>query len=368
MATLTSQIQIGLPKEYSQLTDEVCMDKIQSAKKIFGADLLLLGHHYQRDQVIQFADASGDSLKLAQLAAKTTLAKYIIFCGVHFMAEMADILTSPEQIVMLPDLNAGCTMADMANEDQVEDCWEAIEEVFNGTTIPITYMNSTAALKAFCGKNGGTCNTSSNAQKIFSWALERGERILFFPDENLGRNSAIAMGMQPKELVVYNQLRRDFEWLPNQEPKDVKVILWKGFCSIHQRFSVGQIKNLRADYPGIRIIVHPECPAETVAAADFVGSTEYIIKQISAAPPGTIWGIGTEINLVHRLMVKYPDQKIISVNPVSSPCCTMSRIAPQNLAWVLDHLREGNIVNQITVPVGVAHDARLALTRMLELV
>lgn len=367
MATLTSQIQIGLPKVYSQLSDEECMEKIQSVKDYFGDDLLMLGHHYQRDKVIQFADASGDSLKLAQLAAKTTRAKYIIFCGVHFMAEMADILTSNEQIVMLPDLNAGCTMADMANDDQVQDCWEAIDELFGGTTIPITYMNSTASLKAFCGRNGGTCNTSSNAQKIFSWALERGERILFFPDENLGRNSAIAMGMQPKEIIVYNQLRRDFEWLPDQDPEEVKVILWKGFCSIHQRFTVGQVKQLREEYPGIKILVHPECPAPTVAAADLVGSTEYIMKHVSQAPAGTVWGIGTEVNLVHRLMVKYPDQKILSVNPVSSPCCTMSRIAPQNLAWVLDNLREGKIVNQITVPEDIACNARLALTRMLEL-
>lgn len=366
MALPSAQIQTGIPQEYMHMSESVWKTRILAAKEKLGSDLLILGHHYQRDEVIQFSDLTGDSFKLARLAADAKDAKYIVFCGVHFMAETADILTGPEQQVILPDLNAGCSMADMANEDQIDECWDIVNETFSGTTVPITYVNSAAVLKSFCGKNGGAVCTSSNARKILNWALEHGERVLFFPDEHLGRNTALAMGMRDLELVVYNQLKGDFEWLENQKPDDVKIILWKGFCSVHQRFSAGHIKALRETHPGIRVIVHPECNHDAVAAADLAGSTEYIIGQIEAAPAGTVWAIGTEVNLVNRLAKEHPEQTILCVNPIVCPCATMSRISPEHLAWALDNLVEGRVVNQITVSETVANNARIALNRMLE--
>ncbi len=365
VTTTTIPIQTGLPKEYMGLSTSEWQARIVQAKATLGQDLLILGHHYQRDEVIQFADLTGDSFKLARLAAQNTTAKYIVFCGVHFMAETADILTGPEQVVVLPDLNAGCSMADMANPDQVDECWEAVTDVFVGTTVPITYVNSAAVLKAFCGSHGGAVCTSSNARKILTWALAQGERVLFFPDEHLGRNTALDMGMTDKELVVYNQQTGQFEWLPGQTPQDVKVILWKGFCSVHQRFHVSHVEALRKQYPDIQVLVHPECNHDVVAVADMFGSTEYIIAQVEAAKPGTVWAIGTEVNLVHRLAKQHPEQTILSLNPIVCPCTTMSRISPEHLTWALESLCRGEVVNQIQVPTEVAEFAKLALDKML---
>jgi quinolinate synthase len=368
MAYMTSDhIQTGLPAEYMNLKENEWKVRILQAKQRLGEDLLVLGHHYQRDDVIQFADITGDSFKLARLAEKADQAKFIVFCGVHFMAETADILTSSAQKVILPDLNAGCSMADMADMEQVEDCWTEVTDLFPGTTIPITYVNSAANLKAFCGANGGAVCTSSNANKMLTWAFEQGERILFFPDEFLGRNTSTALEIPDEQMVVYNQVNQTFEWLPGQKPEDVKVILWKGFCSVHQRFHVSHVDSLRKKYPNIKVLVHPECSHEVVKAADLSGSTEFIISQVEAAPPDTIWAIGTEINLVSRLAKAHPEQRIFSLNPIVCPCSTMYRISPQHLLWVLENIAKGEVVNQITVPVTIAHNAKIALNRMLQI-
>ncbi|WP_026975394.1 quinolinate synthase NadA [Alicyclobacillus contaminans] len=364
MATAAA-IQIGIPDAYLQLSPAEWTERITAAKAALGERLLILGHHYQKDEVIQFADLTGDSFKLARLAAENRTAEYIVFCGVHFMAETADILTGDHQRVILPDLNAGCSMADMANPDEVEECWQLVQETFGDTTIPITYVNSAAVLKAFCGQRGGAVCTSSNARKILDWAFHNGDRVLFFPDEHLGRNTALAMGLADRELVVYNQRTASFEWLPGQSPEDVRVILWKGFCSVHQRFQPAQVQALRDQYPGIRVIVHPECNHDVVAAADQFGSTEYIISQIEAAPAGTVWAIGTEVNLVHRLAKQHPEQTILSLNPIVCPCTTMSRISPYHLTWALESLRRGEVVNQISVPNAIAVWAKRALDTML---
>ncbi|MCF8567101.1 quinolinate synthase NadA [Alicyclobacillus tolerans] len=362
---VSTQIQTGLPLQYSGLTQDQWLPRIRAAKQTLGRDLLILGHHYQRDDVIQFSDLTGDSFKLARMASKESAAKYIVFCGVHFMAETADILTSAQQKVILPDLNAGCSMADMADIEQVQDCWEEISSVLPGTTIPITYVNSAASLKAFCGMHGGAVCTSSNAKKVLTWALEQGQRVLFFPDEHLGRNTAMNLGLKPKNLVVYNQLKGDLEWLPGQQPDDVKVVLWKGFCSVHQRFNTKQIEALREQHPDIKVLVHPESSHDVVAMSDLSGSTEFIIQQIESASPGSKWAIGTEINLVHRLAKAHPEQSIVSLNPIVCPCSTMNRIAPEHLLWVLENLVQGEVVNQITVPEEVTAHAKLALDRML---
>ncbi|WCK54861.1 quinolinate synthase NadA [Aneurinibacillus sp. Ricciae_BoGa-3] len=364
---MSDHIQTGLPAEYMNLKENEWYGRILQAKKQLGQDLLIVGHHYQRDDVIQFADFTGDSFKLARLAEKAEQAKFIVFCGVHFMAETADILTSSAQKVILPDLNAGCSMADMADMEQVEDCWTEVTDLFGGTTIPITYVNSAANLKAFCGANGGAVCTSSNAKKMLTWAFEQGERILFFPDEFLGRNTATALEIPDQQMVVYNQASQTFEWLPGQKPEDVKVILWKGFCSVHQRFHMSHVDSLRKQYPTIKVLVHPECSHEVVNAADLSGSTEFIISQVEAAPPDTIWAIGTEINLVSRLAKAHPEQRILSLNPIVCPCSTMYRISPQHLLWVLETILKGEVVNQITVSEKIAHHARIALNRMLQI-
>ncbi|MGK2854165.1 MAG: quinolinate synthase NadA, partial [Microbacteriaceae bacterium] len=348
--------------------------RIEAAKRQLGERVVILGHFYQRDEVIRHADYVGDSFQLAGAAKARTEAEAIVFCGVHFMAETADLLSSAEQAVILPNLAAGCSMADMADIDQVEDCWAELEALY-GTepdadgrvpVIPVTYMNSSAALKGFCGRHGGIVCTSSNARAVLEWALERGQRVLFFPDQHLGRNTAKAMGVPLDQMPIWNPNLvlggNDAAALEN-----ARVILWHGFCSVHRRFTVEQIERARAEHPGVRVIVHPECPMPVVDAADESGSTDYIVKAIQGAPAGSTFAIGTEINLVQRLAAQFPEHTIFCLDPVVCPCSTMYRIHPGYLAWVLEELVAGRVVNRIEVGDDVAAPARLALERMLAL-
>jgi quinolinate synthase len=361
-----------LPEQYKLASEAELDARIRAAKEKLGDRAVILGHFYQRDEVIQYADFVGDSFQLANAALTRPEAEAIIFCGVHFMAETADILSKPEQAVILPNLAAGCSMADMADADSVEDCWEQLEELF-GTepdaegrvpVIPVTYMNSSAALKAFCGRNGGIVCTSSNARTVLEWAFERGQRVLFFPDQHLGRNTAKALGVPLEQMPMWNP-RKDIGGNEEQALLDSRVILWHGFCSVHKRFNVGQIEQARADFPGINVIVHPECPMEVVDAADSAGSTDFIKKAIAAATEPTAFAIGTEINMVNRLAAENPQHTIFCLDPVICPCSTMYRIHPGYLAWVLEELVEGRVVNRITVDDAVQDDAKLALERML---
>lgn len=365
----------AIPREYALMDADELDRRIAAARATLGTRLVILGHHYQRDEVIKYADARGDSFKLAQFAAARPEADYILFCGVHFMAESADILSAPRQTVILPNPAAGCSMADMANIAEVEECWEALDALYRDEAtgaeselqpvIPVTYMNSAANLKAFCGRHGGIVCTSSNAEKVLAWAFARGRRVLFFPDEHLGRNTALKMGIPEEQLVVWNQ-RLDFGGIEDDETLiDAKVILWKGWCSTHQRFTLAQVEQARKDYPGVRVLVHPECRHEVVAAADLNGSTEFIVKAVAEAPAGAIWAIGTEINLVNRLAKEHPDQTIFCLDPVVCPCSTMYRIHPAYIAWELESLVEGRVVNQVRVDDETAHWAKIALERML---
>ncbi len=358
--------QQRIPREYFRM-DAVERDaRIWALRRELGDRLVILGHHYQRDEVIQFADYRGDSYKLSQLAAAQNEAEFVLFCGVHFMAESADILTSPRQKVILPNLEAGCSMADMAKGDDVEAAWRAIGRagVDLDTVIPVTYMNSTAELKAFCGRNGGIVCTSSNASRVYDWAFERGEKIMFFPDEHLGRNTGVAKGIPEDRMVVWDPFQ-PMGGLTAGQLRDATVILWKGYCSVHARFSVEQIETARAEHPGVNVIVHPECRLEVVQAADSAGSTEFIIDTITAAPAGTVWAVGTEINLVNRLNAELPDKEIFCLDPVVCPCSTMYRVHPSYILWTLEHLVEDEVVNQITVDPTVAREALVALDRML---
>lgn len=357
-------IQPRLPDRYQTLSDEEIDLLIADAKAALGPSLVILGHHYQRDEVIKFADYTGDSFKLSQLASGRKDAPFIVFCGVHFMAESADILSADHQKVILPDLNAGCSMADMANIDQVEECWDSLHEVVDEPIVPVTYMNSAANLKAFCGCNGGVVCTSSNAEGVIRWAFERGKRILFFPDEHLGRNTGVKMGIPMDRMVVWNPFK-DMGGLTDEQIEHSTILLWKGHCSVHQRFTPQQIHRMRQTYPDIKVIVHPECRHEVVELADDVGSTEHIIKAINNSAPGTKWAVGTEIHLVHRLGTNNPDKLVISLETTVCVCTTMYRIDPAHLLWVLENLMDGRVVNQISVPPDIAEDARLALNRML---
>ena len=342
--------------------------RIAEARARLGATTILLGHHYQRDEVIRFADYTGDSYKLSKIAAETN-ARYIVFCGVHFMAESADVLGRAGQQVILPDLNAGCSMADMAEISQVEDCWEALERcALADETVPITYMNSTAAIKAFCGEHGGLVCTSSNAGKAFAWAFARGKRILFLPDQHLGRNTGFAMGIPLEQMTVWDP------WgLQGGQTKErlsgSRVLLWKGHCSVHQRFLPSHVDQVRAKYPGIQVIVHPECRWEVCQKADALGSTERLIALVEEARAGTMFAIGTEIHLVNRLAKRFAgeDKKIITLDDTGCLCTTMYRISPQHLSWALENLVEGRVVNRIQVRASVKHWARVALDRMLEI-
>jgi len=361
-----------LPAAYQRMSDDELHDRIRAAKEALGNRLVILGHFYQRDEVIQHADFVGDSFQLANAALTKPDADNIVFCGVHFMAETADILARPEQHVILPNLAAGCSMADMADEDSVEACWEELTEVYGSgpdadgkqPVIPVTYMNSSAALKAFCGRNGGIVCTSSNASTVLEWAFERGQRVLFFPDQHLGRNTAKAMGIPLEQMPMWNP-RKPLGGSTEAELQDAKVILWHGFCSVHKRFTVAQIDKARADFPGVKVIVHPESPMPVVDAADASGSTDAIRKFVEAASPGDVIAIGTEINLVNRLAAEYPDRTIFCLDPVVCPCSTMYRIHPGYLAWTLEGLVEGEIRNEIIVPQEIAVDAKVALERML---
>jgi len=357
-------VQVALPEEYLDLDEAETFRRITYAKDRLGERLLILGHHYQRDEIIQFADATGDSYKLARHASETTAAEYIVFCGVHFMAESADILSQPHQAVILPNIAAGCSMADMADIADVEECWEQLTRF--GQWLPITYINSAASLKAFVGKNGGAVCTSSNASKALTWGWEQADRLMFFPDEHLGRNTALHLGVTEEQMVVWDP-RQALGGNSPEQLKSARLVLWKGYCSVHMRFSVAQIEQARKRYPGVRVIVHPECTREVVDAADQYGSTEQIIKAVEQSEPGSTWAIGTEINLVHRLAAKHTDKTIFCLNPTVCVCSTMYRIHPRYLAWALDNLVAGRVVNRVEVPAETAEWARVALSRMLSL-
>lgn len=362
----TALIQQVLPEEYSQLDEQQADQRIGLARELLGDRLVILGHHYQRDEIIKFADFTGDSFKLSQHAAERHEADYVVFCGVHFMAESADILGAEHQRVILPNLTAGCSMADMATHQQVVELWDVLQEQTSQRVIPITYMNSSAAIKSFCGEHDGAVCTSSNCEKVFKWAFKRGEKIVFFPDEHLGRNTALHMGLSEDDLMVWNP-NIDPEMNDLEALRKARVILWKGYCSVHGRFSVEQIERARKDFPDVTVIVHPECRQEVVQAADGFGSTEYIVKRINAAEPGTTWAVGTEINLVSRLNREHPDKTIFCLDPIVCPCSTMYRIHPSYLCWALENLIEGKVVNEIVVPDDVKKHARVALDRMLEI-
>jgi len=350
---------------YLLVPDTSLDERIAAAKARLGRDLVILGHHYQRDEVVKFADFRGDSLKLSYQAAEAD-GRYIVFCGVHFMAESADILRREHQAVILPDLNAGCSMADMADIGQVEVCWSELESLGEKKIVPVTYMNSTAAIKSFTGEHGGSVCTSSNAAAVMRWAFERGEKVLFLPDEHLGRNTAFRMGIPLDQMIVWDPYQ-DFGGNSPQAIRAARVILWKGYCSVHQRFTPKHIERVRREHPGIRVIVHPECRFDVAQAADQIGSTEGIIKAIAASPAGSQWAVGTEIHLVNRLGKEMPDRKVISLDSSVCVCTTMFRITPQHLLWALENIAAGNIVNRISVDERTRHFARLALDRMLSL-
>jgi quinolinate synthase len=361
---VTAPRQQRIPRDYFTMSGPERDEKIWTLKRQLGDRLVILGHHYQRDEVIQFADFRGDSFKLSQQAAGRGDAELILFCGVHFMAESADILSQPHQKVILPNLEAGCSMADMAKDADVQAAWEALASLGIRGVVPITYMNSAAALKAFCGRNGGIVCTSSNAGRVFDWAFQRGETLFFFPDEHLGRNTGVKKGIPAEQMVVWDP----FLPLGGNTPEALKaarLILWKGYCSVHARFSVEQIVQARAEYPGVNVIVHPECRQEVVQAADCDGSTEFIIDTVTAAPAGTTWAVGTEINLVNRLNEELPDKHVFCLDPVICPCSTMYRVHPAYVLWALEHLARGEVVNQITVDPTTAQEALVALDRML---
>ena len=351
---------------YLLVPDNALDDRIAAAKARLGRDVVILGHHYQRDEVVKFADFRGDSLKLSFQASQAE-GRYIVFCGVHFMAESADILRREHQAVILPDLNAGCSMADMADIGQVEACWSELSSLLDSRkVIPVTYMNSTAAIKAFTGEHGGSVCTSSNAAGVMKWAFEKGEKVLFLPDEHLGRNTGYRMGIPLEQMIVWDPYQ-EFGGNTPETIRSARVILWKGYCSVHQRFTPQQVERVRREHPGIRVIAHPECRFEVAQAADQIGSTEGIIKAIQASPAGTAWAVGTEIHLVNRLSKELQDHKVISLDASVCVCTTMFRITPQHLLWVLENLGEGNVVNRISVDERTRHHARVALDRMLSL-
>jgi len=359
--------QKDIPEEYWGLNGRALAERIAAARARLGTRAVVLGHHYQREDIIQFADYRGDSFNLSRWAAERAEAEFIVFCGVHFMAESAAILSQPHQKVVLPNMSAGCSMADMADPEDVYACWDELAEAGITGIVPVTYMNSAAALKAFCGERGGIVCTSSNAPKVYDWAFERGERLLFFPDQHLGRNTGIKKGIPLDEMVVWDYTLPYGSLGGNtlEQLQRAKVILWKGWCSVHRRFTVKQIEKARAEHPGIKVIVHPECTMEVVQAADMDGSTEFISRTITEAPAGSKWAVGTEINLVSRLARENPDKLVFCLDPVVCPCATMYRIHPAYLAWALDELAGGRIVNQVTVDEETARHAKVALERML---
>ena len=362
--------QKDIPEEYWTLDARAIIARIAEARRALGERCVVLGHHYQREDIIQFADIRGDSLKLAQWAAQRPEAEFIVFCGVHFMAESADILSQPHQKVVLPNMSAGCSMADMADPEDVYACWDELAEAGISGVVPVTYMNSAADLKAFCGKNGGIVCTSSNAPKVYEWALQRGSKVLFFPDQHLGRNTGLKRGIPLEEMAVWDYTLPYGSLGGNalEQLERSRVILWKGHCSVHLRFSVEQIEKARREHPGITVIVHPECRMEVVQAADMDGSTEFIARTVTEAPPGSKFAVGTEINLVSRLARENPDKLVFCLDPVVCPCSTMYRIHPAYLAWTIEALAASRIVNQVQVDAETAHYAKIALDRMLTVV
>ena len=363
MATATLDTLLA---NYADLSAQELDARIARAKDQLGSRLVVLGHHYQRDEVVKFADYRGDSLRLSQLAARRPEAEYIVFCGVHFMAESADILSGDHQAVILPDLNAGCSMADMANLEQVEVCWEQLTAANSGKLVPVTYINSTAAIKAFVGRNDGAVCTSSNARKVMEWALARGEKALFLPDEHLGRNTGYGLEIPLEQMAVWNPLEED-GGLTAEQIRNARVYLWKGHCSVHMRFRPEHVERARQSHPGIRVIAHPECSWEVCQAADEVGSTEYIIKRIVEAPAGSAWAVGTEIHMIRRMAREHPDRLVVSLDDCVCMCSTMFRISPQHLCWTLESLCSGQVVNRIQVDPETKRWALVALNRMLEI-
>jgi quinolinate synthase len=373
---LSQEIAFGswqkqIPQQYWDLDAETLTKRIRAARAALGERAIVLGHHYQREDIIEFADERGDSFALSQYAAERPEAEFIIFCGVHFMAEAADILCAPHQRVILPNIEAGCSMADMAAAPDVYAAWREIEDFFGSTDdiIPVTYMNSAASLKAFCGRHGGVVCTSSNATKVLEWAFERGKRVFFFPDQHLGRNTGHKMGIPLEQMALWNWRlpAGSLGGLAGEELERSRVILWQGHCSVHQRFTLKQIEEARERYPDVKIVVHPECRFEVVQAADADGSTAYIAKYVAEAPAGSVIGVGTEINLVSRLAKENPDKTVFCLDPVVCPCSTMYRVHPAYLAWVMESLLEGRVENRIVVPEEEKRDARIALERMLAL-
>ncbi|GAA2099591.1 quinolinate synthase NadA [Actinomadura alba] len=363
-----SERGVSCPGDLPPASDPDLVERARAAKAALGDRLFVLGHHYQRDEVIQFADVTGDSFKLAREAAARPDAPFIVFCGVHFMAESADILTADHQQVVLPDLAAGCSMADMATYDQVEECWEVLEDAgVADDVVPVTYMNSSADIKAFVGRHGGTVCTSSNAKRALDWAFAKGKKVLFMPDEHLGRNTAVLeMGFALDDCVVYSPHRPE-GGLSTARLRDAKMILWRGHCSVHGRFSKASVDDVRARVPGVNVLVHPECKHEVVLAADEIGSTEYIIKALDAAPAGSSWAVGTELNLVRRLSNAHPDKNVMFLDKTVCFCSTMNRIDLPHLVWSLESLAEGRVVNRIQVDDETAHYAKVALDQMLAL-
>jgi quinolinate synthase len=363
-----SERGVDCPGELPAPSDPTLVARARAAKAALGDRVFVLGHHYQRDEVIQFADVTGDSFKLARDAAGRPEAEFIVFCGVHFMAESADILTSDRQQVVLPDLAAGCSMADMAALSQVEAAWEVMQDAGVATsTVPVTYMNSTAAIKAFCGRNGGAVCTSSNAERALRWAFERGQRVLFLPDQHLGRNTAVrALGLDLDDCVLYDP-HKPGGGLTARQLREAKMILWRGHCSVHGRFTLDCVTEVRQRVPGVNVLVHPECRYEVVEAADYVGSTEYIIRTVEAAPAGSAWAVGTELNLVRRLAKAHPDKEIMFLDRTVCYCSTMNRIDLPHLVWAFEELVAGRVPNRIVVDPQTAQEARIALDRMLAL-
>jgi quinolinate synthase len=363
--------QQTIPPHYMALDADELTRRIRAARTALGQRVVVLGHHYQREDIIQFADERGDSFALAQYAAARPESEYIVFCGVHFMAEAADILAQPHQRVILPNLEAGCSMADMASEPDVRTAWRELGDFYGGTDdiIPVTYMNSAASLKAFCGEHGGIVCTSSNAGRVLDWAFARGKRVFFFPDQHLGRNTGHVAGIPLDEMVLWNW-RAPAGNLGGATPEQLdraRLILWQGHCSVHQRFTVTQIEQARAQHPDVRIVVHPECRFDVVQAADANGSTAFIAKYVAEAPAGSVIGVGTEINLVSRLAKEHPDKTVFCLDPVVCPCSTMYRVHPAYLAWVMESLVAGEVVNEIVVAPEHREHARIALERMLAL-
>jgi quinolinate synthase len=366
-ATVETITQAPALEDYFGLSEAELSERIEAARRELGRRVVILGHHYQRDDVIRHADYTGDSFKLSVLTSERPEAEFIVFCGVHFMAESADILKPGDQKVILPDLGAGCSMADMATAEQVEDAWAQLEEigvVGPSKVVPVTYMNSSAAIKAFCGEHEGVVCTSSNAVPLFDKYLKEADKLFFFPDQHLGRNTGFKFGIPLEEMALWDP-NKDLGGNAAEQLHKARLILWKGHCSVHGRFRPWHVEQVRREVPGVKVLVHPECTREVVELSDLNGSTEFIIKTIAEAPAGSSWAVGTEINLVNRLVARHPDKHIRLLAPDLCMCATMYRIAPQNLAWALDSLRAGRVVNQITVDEGTARWARVALDRML---